>query len=96
MVPLKRIKDGISKTYLAFEKHVRPDDYTTGLDLGDDQNMYVGAGADVVRFTGSVDPQRLKLPPRKDSNDILRAIYLNIPGALTAQGCMRCCVMGRD
>jgi hypothetical protein len=39
MVPLKRIKDGISKTYLAFEKHVRPDDYTTGLALGDDQNM---------------------------------------------------------
>jgi hypothetical protein len=48
---LKQIEDGMSKTYLVGEKYVNPDHYADGLDLGDNENMYIGSDRDVFRHS---------------------------------------------
>ena len=51
VVKLKQITDGLSKTYLVGEKYVNPDHYSDGLDLGDNENMYIGSDRDVFRHS---------------------------------------------
>ncbi len=45
------ITDGTSHTYLAGEKAMNPDGYTTGSDIGSDQGWDHGMDYDIVRFT---------------------------------------------
>lgn len=43
------VLDGTSHTYLVGEKFLDSDQYKTGVDWGDDQNLYVGFDKDIVR-----------------------------------------------
>ncbi len=45
------IRDGTSNTILLGEKYINPDNYVTGLDPGDNENMYVGYDNDNYRWT---------------------------------------------
>jgi len=45
------ITDGTSNTYMVGEKYIDADQYATGLDPGDNMNMYVGFGNDNYRWT---------------------------------------------
>jgi hypothetical protein len=51
VVKIKNITDGLSKTYLVGEKYVNPDHYADGLDLGDNENAYIGSDRDVFRHS---------------------------------------------
>jgi prepilin-type N-terminal cleavage/methylation domain-containing protein len=51
VVKAKQVTDGLSKTYFAAEKYVNPDNYLNGLDLGDNENMYIGSDRDVFRHS---------------------------------------------
>ena len=64
---LSDILDGTSQTYFAAEKFLDPDDYNTGLNLGDDQNMYTGCQDDIVRWVGNGTD--LTYTPREDDAD---------------------------
>lgn len=63
---LAKISDGTSKTYLAGEKNLNPDDYATGNAPDDNHSAYQGADIDVCRWA-SVDAglDRLPLPDTK-------------------------------
>ncbi len=50
-VTVAEIRDGTSNTYLIGEKYLNPDDYTTGSDEADNENLYVGVDNDHYRFT---------------------------------------------
>ena len=56
---MSQIADGTSNTFLIGEKYLTPDNYTTGLDGGDNQSMYLGFDVDTVRFTAN--------PPMQDT-----------------------------
>jgi type II secretory pathway pseudopilin PulG len=60
---LKRITDGLSKTYCVGEKWLGRDFHENGLSGGDDQVLYNGMDRDNLRF-GKRD-----IPPRPDSDD---------------------------
>jgi hypothetical protein len=60
---LKSIVDGTSKTYLAGEKHVPFDAYTTGTSPGDNESMYSGYCTDLHRFAGNGANLVVGLPP---------------------------------
>ncbi len=49
-VKASQILDGQSNVYLAGEKYLRPDAYSTGTDLGDNENMYMGDNSDITRW----------------------------------------------
>jgi prepilin-type N-terminal cleavage/methylation domain-containing protein/prepilin-type processing-associated H-X9-DG protein len=79
-VTMADISDGSSNTFLLGEKYVNPDDYTTGVDGGDDWSMYHGCQDDTVRVVGrSEAPSDLRVgwqpspncyaiyPPRQDT-----------------------------
>ncbi len=51
VVDIKKISDGLSKTYFVGEKYVNPDNYLNGQDLGDNENMYIGSDRDVFRHS---------------------------------------------
>jgi prepilin-type N-terminal cleavage/methylation domain-containing protein/prepilin-type processing-associated H-X9-DG protein len=59
-VTLKQIADGASKTLLIAEKYMTSENYETGADYGDNENMYSGFDNDVCRSTA--------LPPMQDSS----------------------------
>ena len=50
-VKMAEITDGTSKTYLVGERYLDPDHYFTGVDLADDQCLYVGFDNDSDRST---------------------------------------------
>ena len=50
-VSLTQITDGASKTLLVGEKYVTSENYETGTDSGDNENMYFGFNNDVCRST---------------------------------------------
>ena len=50
-VTVADVQDGTSSTYLAGEKYLNPDFYSTGQDLGDNENMYIGDNGDITRWT---------------------------------------------
>ena len=53
-VRYKDIKDGLSKTYLVAEKSVSSDQYTTGLDRGDEGTLYDCPRGNCVRWAKRV------------------------------------------
>ena len=59
-VSLKQITDGASKTLLIAEKYMTSENYETGTDSGDNENMYCGFDNDVCRSTA--------FPPMQDSS----------------------------
>ena len=50
-ITVAQITDGASNTYLIGEKYLNPDNYATGLDLADNENLYVGWDNDHFRTT---------------------------------------------
>jgi prepilin-type N-terminal cleavage/methylation domain-containing protein len=72
MVSLRRITDGMSKTYLAGEKTVTPENYSTGLDNGDDQTALSGMDIDVVRWTQNASEKLFPWPDTPGVEQYLR------------------------
>jgi prepilin-type N-terminal cleavage/methylation domain-containing protein/prepilin-type processing-associated H-X9-DG protein len=62
-VAMKRIVDGTSKTYLAGEKHIPFDSYTTGTSPGDNESLYSGYCTDLHRFAGAIENVTLGQSP---------------------------------
>lgn len=52
-VRIAQISDGTSSTVMITEKYLNPDNYETGMDRGDDQNLFVGNDQDNNRFFGA-------------------------------------------
>jgi prepilin-type N-terminal cleavage/methylation domain-containing protein len=50
-LPLKKITDGLSKTYYCGEKYLNPDNYANGLDGGDNETWCTGWNNDNFRST---------------------------------------------
>ena len=59
-IKIKNVTDGTSNTYFVGEKYLNPDDYATGWDAGDNENMYSGDELDLYRWT------ELELEPLQD------------------------------
>jgi prepilin-type N-terminal cleavage/methylation domain-containing protein len=50
MATAASVTDGLSNTYLFGEKYLDPDEYTNGVDGGDNENAYMGDNADIIRW----------------------------------------------
>ena len=74
-VTMAMICDGSSNTYLVGEKHINPDYYLTGMDWGDDWNMYLGHQDDNYRSVGYPDTSNpgtyLYFPPMQDQPGLM-------------------------
>jgi prepilin-type N-terminal cleavage/methylation domain-containing protein/prepilin-type processing-associated H-X9-DG protein len=49
-VTISQISDGLSTTYLVGEKYLNPDNYSNGVDLGDNQTAFAGCNRDTTRY----------------------------------------------
>lgn len=54
ILSLRRIEDGMSKTYLGGEKYLMPDYYESGESWGDDASYYTGVDHDNLRWAGDL------------------------------------------
>ncbi len=50
-IRMAAIRDGTTNTYFVGERYINPDCYETGDDDADDQNLYIGADQDTLRWT---------------------------------------------
>ncbi len=70
-IRIGQITDGTSKTIMVGEKNLNPDQYTTGDDPADDQNIFLGHDRDVNgytgRGTGALPDARFVLRPIQDT-----------------------------
>ncbi|WP_425395371.1 DUF1559 domain-containing protein [Aeoliella sp.] len=48
-IPLRRVTDGTSQTFLVGEKYLNPDSYQDGSDKSDNESMYTGFNNDSIR-----------------------------------------------
>ncbi len=64
-LPLAKVTDGPSNTYLLGEKYLAPDFYENGEDYGDNENAYTGLNWDNVR--GCKDDKNTFQPPLQDT-----------------------------
>ncbi len=62
------LHDGTSHTYLLGEKYVSADHYKTGLDPGDNQNLYIGYSNDTHRWTNPDHGAPQRDAPRVNPN----------------------------
>jgi hypothetical protein len=70
VVPLRKITDGTSHTYLVGEKWMNKDHYYTGESPDDNNPVYVGFDWDFMRFTGVTSPPFNRRPPKQDGAGI--------------------------
>ncbi len=61
------VRDGMSNTYLICEKHLNPDEYTTGSNAADNENLYVGWDNDNFRTTYWNASNNTGYRPRRDT-----------------------------
>jgi hypothetical protein len=75
-VKASQVLDGLNNTYLAGEKYLAQNAYTTGTDPGDNDNMYIGDSANNTRWVatagqtlvnGTVNTNPGPLPPMQDA-----------------------------
>jgi prepilin-type N-terminal cleavage/methylation domain-containing protein/prepilin-type processing-associated H-X9-DG protein len=71
-VRMSQISDGTSRTLLAAEKYVNPDNYASGQDAGDDQAAMMGMNKDIVRWgsQGSAGTAGAPAVPRQDTRGV--------------------------
>lgn len=87
------IRDGLSTTYFAAEKHLKPEHYDSGAALNDDQGLFVGYDRDTLRVTA------LDSPPRHDgepggSDQVFGGAHTAVFQAVFCDGTVR--VIGYD
>jgi hypothetical protein len=58
----EHIRDGASNTYLLAEKYLNPNDYTSGTNAADNENLYVGYDNDNFRNTNTAHAPRRDTP----------------------------------
>ncbi len=56
-ISMAQVRDGTSNTYLIGEKYLAADDYATGGDGGDNENMYMGDNPDICRWSNYMPRQ---------------------------------------
>ena len=70
-VKAAQVLDGLNQTILAGEKYLNPDNYYTGADAADNENMYVGYDNDLYRTAyynrGAADSSTNGRPPMQDT-----------------------------
>jgi prepilin-type N-terminal cleavage/methylation domain-containing protein len=90
-VRLAEITDGTSNTFMVGEKHLAVQNYRTGTDGADNENIYVGFDNDMYRSanntsTGAVG--NIRFPPRVDSRTTdLRTFGSAHPGGFNSLQC---------
>ncbi len=67
LIKMADVSDGTSCTYLAGEKYLCPDYYTTGQDIGDNEGTYNGDNDDVSRWAASSGTLGSVLQPAQDT-----------------------------
>ncbi|TWT90489.1 hypothetical protein Mal64_08800 [Pseudobythopirellula maris] len=68
VVPMRRITDGLSNTYLIGERHIPQTDYMNGYDYGDNETWCTGFNNDNYRKTGRLEGgQIVELAPVPDN-----------------------------
>ena len=72
----KHLKDGSSKTYLVGEKAIDWEQYESGADFGDNENMYMGFNNDTTRST--LQPPVLDTSTVEDLKNRFGSAHLNI------------------
>jgi prepilin-type N-terminal cleavage/methylation domain-containing protein/prepilin-type processing-associated H-X9-DG protein len=90
-IRLAEITDGTSNTFMVGEKHLSVQNYRTGVDLSDNENLYVGFDNDIFRSANNKNSGAvgdIRFPPRVDSRTAdLRTFGSAHPGGFNAVLC---------